>query len=159
MENKINKMGSDIIAEIKRGRKVGYSDNLIKRSLELEGYSSGSITQAFKEIDKNCNGNGVSFVIKTKSIKRPENNFIAEKNKALVEKKPLPVILKPKDMLPAEKEAPGALVEKNMPSPSSAKDSKKHWVKVCVEILIGIMVFGVIGVFLYLFMMPAILSA
>ncbi|MBU0535589.1 MAG: hypothetical protein KKE20_01385, partial [Nanoarchaeota archaeon] len=124
-----------------------------------EGYSSGSIKQAFKEIERNGNGNGVSLIIKTKSIKRPENNPVSEKKNAIVEKKPLPVIIKPQDMLPAEREAPGALVEKNMPSPPSAKDSKKHWVKVCVEILIGIMVFGVIGVFLYLFMMPAILSA
>ena len=60
-ETKQKEMGSDVIAEIERGRKVGYSDALIKKSLEIEGYSDDSIKQAYRQIE-NKKKNGMFFV-------------------------------------------------------------------------------------------------
>lgn len=130
MENKTKKMGSDIIAEIERQRKVGYPDNLIRKSLELEGYSSGSIKQAFRETEKRKNGNGNGVIVKTKSIKKPEKQ---------AEQMPVP----------------------SAPAKEEKQDRKpdKHWAKILIEILIGIVVFSVIGILLYLFLLPAVLNA
>jgi len=114
-------MGSDLIAEIERGRKVGYSDSLIRKSLELEGYSSESIRQGFREVEKKKNGkkNGNGFVVKTQSVKKSEASP------------------------PGKEKAP-------------AKD--KHWLKIVLEILISIAVFAIIGILIYLFLVPAVLS-
>ena len=124
------KMSSDIIAEIERGRKVGYPDKLIRNSLEVEGYSPDSIKQAFNEIEKRKKGNGSSngngFMIKTHSIKRDE---------------------KKKGKTPDE-------------SPVRTKASgKKHWLMVAAEILFGIILFAIIGILIYLFLVPAVVNS
>lgn len=130
MENKTEKMGSDIVAEIVKGRKVGYSDNLIRKSLELEGYSPESIKQAFRETEKRKNGNGNGVIVKTQSIKKQIEGEQKEPNKE-------------------HNESPKAKEQK----------PKKHWLKIIIEILIGIVVFAIIGILMYLFFLPAVVNA
>ncbi len=119
------KMSSDIIAEIERGRKVGYSDRLIRNSLEAEGYSPDSIKPAFNEADKRRNGNanGNGFAVKTQSVKKQKSNE------------------------PEERLASGG-----------SEGRRKHWMLVAAEIIIGILVFAIIGILIYLFLVPAVLG-
>src|SRR3989338_11105442 len=70
-------MGEDILIQIERGRRVGYSDSLIKKSLELDSYSPESIKLAFRQAEQRRNGNGVKYGITNVRI---DNKNISRRN-------------------------------------------------------------------------------
>ncbi|MCX6707022.1 MAG: hypothetical protein NT001_02670 [Candidatus Woesearchaeota archaeon] len=148
-------MGADIIAEIQRGRKVGYSDKLIKKSLELSGYSSGSIKQAFKELEKRKNGNGNGVVFHTQSIKKANDAH----NKPSAGKKPSqssqPSQASPSEASEIMQEPIQPELQPALAQPIAAK-KHKHWLKILIEIVLGILIFSVIGIMLYLYFLPAV---
>lgn len=131
-------MGADIIAEIQRGRKVGYSDKLIKKSLEMSGYSSASIKQAFRELEKRKNSNGNGFIVQTKSIKKAEKKI--------------------ENIASSGKKYPESIQEPLQPpvAQPNLQPKKKHWLKILIEIILGILIFAVVGIMLYLYFLPAV---
>lgn len=148
-QEEIKKMGADIIAEIQRGRKVGYSDKLIKKSLELSGYSSESIKQAFKEIEKRKNGNnGNGFIVQTKSIKKVEKSD----KKASADRKPSQ---DQEESILQGSESISEPIQPELAQPITAKKNK-HWLKILIEIVLGILIFSVVGIMLYVYFLPAV---
>ena len=151
-QEEIKKMGADIIAEIQRGRKVGYSDKLIKRSLELSGYSSESIKQAFRELEKRKNGNGNGVVFHTQSVKKADNQASNGKKSSQSSQTPQ------KSSSGSSSEAAESIHEPIQPAlaqPIAAK-KQKHWLKILIEIVLGILIFSVVGIMLYLYFLPAV---
>jgi hypothetical protein len=152
-QEEIKKMGADIIAEIQRGRKVGYSDKLIKKSLELSGYSSESIKQAFKELEKRKNGsNGNGFIVHTTSIKKGKK----DNGKADSAKNAGPA--DSGQNYQDSSEGVKGLREPLQPALAKPTAAKKnvHWLRMLIEIVLGILIFSVVGIMLYLYFLPAV---
>ena len=123
-------MVEDILTQIERGRRVGYSDSLIKKSLELEGYSNESIKQAFREVEQRKNGNSTKYSVKnvrvdTTQLKKMINNQISE-NTPLIPTLKIP--------------------------PQAQKRT------ILLDVAIGIVMFALVGILMYLFIVPSLIS-
>ncbi|MDP2628565.1 MAG: hypothetical protein Q8P15_01560 [Nanoarchaeota archaeon] len=123
-------MGEDILTQIERGRRVGYSDSLIRKSLELDDYSPDSIKLAFRQADQKKNGNGTKYRIKNVSM----SNIQLDAQKAL-----------------GIRENPESMPTLKIPQASSKPGF-------LFDLLIGAVVFVVVGILMYLFIVPSLIN-
>ncbi|HLC46355.1 MAG TPA: hypothetical protein VJI75_01295 [Candidatus Nanoarchaeia archaeon] len=138
-------MSEDILTQIERGRRIGYPDNLIRKSLELEGYSPESIKQAFKEVEQRRNGSGSKVVVKNVRV---DSSAIRKSTKESDQKSPEQVQQKT-DLLPPME------TQQLLPERIDAPSPNRH---LLLDVIIGTIMFVIIGILIYLFLVPALLN-
>lgn len=149
-ESKESSKMADIISEIKRGIEVGYPKRLIIKSLELEGYSRESIKQAFIQIEKKKNGsNGNGYVVKTESIvkKNKADTGAIQPNQGM--KKDFSGMDKPPVL-------PSTAAGRDVSAEEMQKKKSKHFIHVMIELVFGIIFFVIVGILIYLYLLPAV---